>query len=145
MQTVRDLLKNKGAAVTAINADASVYDAALLMNGRRIGAVVVMDGDRMVGILSERDLLTRVLVARKDPTQTPVRDVMTSQVCVCSLDSPVAECRAAMTHRRIRHLPVVDEQHQLAGMLSIGDIVAHEIESQEKTIHFLHEYMQGPN
>ena len=145
MPKVRDILKAKGTAVITIHHEATVLDAALLMNERRIGALVVMDGDLIAGVFSERDLMTRVIVPRKEPAATMVRDVMTRQVRVCSVDSPLEECRAAMTHHKIRHLPAVDGEGKLAGLISIGDIVAREIAAQEETIRFLHDYMKGPN
>ncbi|HVP10392.1 MAG TPA: CBS domain-containing protein [Phycisphaerae bacterium] len=145
MPTVRDILKTKGTTVTTIHHEATVLEAATLMNERRIGAVIVMNGDLIVGVFSERDLMTRVIVPRREPAGTKVRDVMTSEVRVCSVDSPLEECRAAMTHHKIRHLPAVDGDGRLVGLISIGDIVAREIAQQEETIRFLHEYMQGPN
>jgi CBS domain-containing protein len=145
MPKVRDVLKTKGTSVITIHHEATVLDAAMLMNERRIGALIVMNGDVIAGVLSERDLLTRVIVSRKEPAATLVRDVMTREVRVCSLDSPLEECRAAMTHHKIRHLPAVDGDGRLVGIISIGDLVAREIALQEETIRFLHEYMQGPN
>jgi CBS domain-containing protein len=145
MPKVRDILKTKGTAVITIHHEATVLDAAMLMNERRIGAIVVMNGDAIAGVFSERDLLTRVTVAGRDPSATKVHEVMTREVRVCAVDSPLEECRAAMTHHKIRHLPAVDANGRLVGIVSIGDIVAREIAQQEETIRFLHEYMQGPN
>lgn len=145
MAKVHDILVTKGGNVATINRDASALDAAVLMNERKIGAVMVMDGPHIAGIFTERDLMNRVIVARRDPAATKVSEVMTREVRACSPDSPLEECRAAMTHHRLRHLPVVDEEGHLAGMISIGDIMAREIAHQEETIRFLHEYIQGPN
>jgi CBS domain-containing protein len=145
MSRVRDVLSSKGNIVTTIGHDATVLDAAMVMNERRIGAVVVMDGGKIVGIFTERDLLNRVTVARKDPAATRVGEVMTQEVRVCSPDSPLEECRAAMTHHKLRHLPVADAAGRLIGIISIGDLVAREIAQQEETIRFLHDYMKGPN
>ncbi len=145
MAKVRDILATKGGGVATIDRNASVLDAAVLMNERKIGAVMVMDGPRIAGIFTERDLMNRLIVARKDAAATKVSEVMTGEVRVCSPDSPLEQCRAAMTHHRLRHLPVIDQDGRLAGMISIGDIMAREIARQEETIRFLHEYIQGPN
>ena len=145
MPKVRDVLKTKGTVVTTIHHEATVLDAAMLMNERRIGALIVMNGETIAGVFSERDVMTRVIVPRREPAATKVHEVMTRQVRVCSIDSPLEECRAAMTHHKIRHLPVIDGDGRLAGIISIGDLVAREIAMQEETIRFLHEYMKGPN
>jgi CBS domain-containing protein len=145
MPKVRDILKTKGTAVTTIHHEASVLEAAMLMSERRIGALVVMDGETIAGVFSERDVMTRVIVPRREPATTKVHEVMTREVRVCSVDSPLEECRAAMTRHKIRHLPAVDGNGRLIGIISIGDIVAREIAMQEETIRFLHDYMKGPN
>jgi CBS domain-containing protein len=145
MAKVRDILVSKGGSVATIEVNSSAMDAARLMNGRKIGAVVVMEGPRIAGIFTERDLMNRVIVAGKDPAKTRLDEVMTREVRACSPDSPLEECRAAMTHHRLRHLPVVNEEGGLMGIVSIGDIVAREIAGQEETIRFLHDYIQGPN
>lgn len=145
MAKVHEVLVTKGGSVATISQDASALDAAALMNERKIGAVVVMSGPHVVGIFTERDLMNRVIVAKKDPAGTKVSEVMTREVRACSPDSPLEECRAAMTHHKLRHLPVVDEEGGLLGIISIGDIMAREIAYQEETIRFLHDYIQGPN
>ncbi|MFH1419556.1 MAG: CBS domain-containing protein [Planctomycetota bacterium] len=145
MPTVQDILQTKGTDVVKIQQDACVLDAAILMDSKRIGALAVMDADRLVGIFSERDLLTRVIVAGKNPSDTPISEVMTTQVRVCELNTSLDECSTAMTCHKIRHLPVVDERGGLLGMLSTGDILARQFADQEATIRFLHEYITGPN
>ncbi len=145
MPKVQDILKSKGSEVVSIQQDAFVLDAAILMNSKRIGALTVMDGDRLVGVFSERDLLTRVIVVRKNPADTPISEVMTTQVRVCELTTSLDECSAAMTNNKIRHLPVVDDRGQLLGVLSTGDILARQFADQEATIRFMHEYITGPN
>ena len=127
-----------------IDRDATVLDAAAKMNERRIGALVVMHEDKIVGMFTERDVMNRVVAIRKDPAATRIREVMTTKVAFCTLETPLEECRTAMTKHKIRHLPVVDGG-KLAGLLSSGDLLARELAAQEETIRFLHEYMQGPN
>ncbi len=144
MPKVRDLLKRKGSDVVTIDLEATVLDAAKKMNERRIGAVVVMQGEKIVGIFTERDVMNRVVAPLRDPAATRVRDVMTAKVAFCTPETPLEECRTAMTRHKIRHLPVV-EDGKLAGLLSSGDLLARELAAQEETIRYLHEYMQGPN
>ncbi len=145
MPKVQDILQSKGSEVVKIQQDATVVEAAILMNSKRIGALAVMKADRLVGIFSERDLLTRVIAVGKDPGRTPVSEVMTTQVRVCEPNTSLDECSADMTRNKIRHLPVVDDQGQLLGVLSTGDILARQFADQEATIHFMHEYIRGPN
>lgn len=144
MPKVRDLLKRKGSDVVTIDLEATVLDAAKKMNERRIGAVVVMQGEKIVGIFTERDVMNRVVAPLRDPAATRVRDVMTAKVAFCTPETPLEECRTAMTRHKIRHLPVV-EDNKLAGLLSSGDLLARELAAQDETIRYLHEYMQGPN
>lgn len=144
MPNTRDLLKEKGGEVVTITRGATVLEAATKMNERRIGALVVLDGEKIVGIFSERDVMNRVVAAKKDPAAVHVHEVMTEKVAFCTLDTPLDECRSVMTRHKIRHLPVVEEG-KLVGMLSSGDLLARELAVQEETIRYLHEYMQGPN
>jgi CBS domain-containing protein len=143
MATVRDLLAVKGSHVLTISPDATVYDAAVLMNEHKIGSLVVLDEGRVRGIITERDILQKLVGERRDPTLTPVRDVMTIGVVCCRPYTTVDESRAVMKNRRIRHTPVVDDDGQLQGLISIGDLNAHQANSQEMTIHLLQEYIFG--
>jgi CBS domain-containing protein len=143
MATVRDLLAKKGNRVWTITEDASVMDAARIMNEHKIGALVVTAGAEVVGIFSERDVLRRVVVERRDPVITPVADVMTREVFCGTMETSIEEARSAMKTRRIRHLPVVDEQQQLLGLISIGDLNAHDIADHEQTIYLMNEYLYG--
>lgn len=143
MATVRDILAGKGSSVLSIGPDATVLDAALLMNDHRVGSLVVMQGGRVCGIFTERDMLRRVVVPRLDPSGTPVRAVMTEDVVCCELSTPVEEVRGVMKNRRIRHLPVVNEDRELCGLVSIGDLNSHEATNQERTIHLLQAYIHG--
>ncbi len=143
MASVRDILAVKGPHVQSIGPDASALDAALLMNEHKIGSLLVMAGGRLVGIITERDMLVRVVGQRRDPAGTPVREVMTAEVACCQPETELAEARGVMKNRRIRHLPVLDGDDQLLGLVSIGDLNAHLAQDQENTIHVLHEYIYG--
>ena len=143
MATVRDILAVKGAHVLSIGPEASVLDAALLMNEHKIGSLLVMSAGRLIGIITERDILTRVVVSRLDPGHTPVMDVMTMEVVCCQPHTTLDEARGVMKNRRVRHLPVVDEEGRLHGLISIGDLNAHDAHDHEMTIHVLQEYIYG--
>jgi CBS domain-containing protein len=143
MATVRDILGAKGPHVLSVGPDASVLDAALLMNEHKVGSLLVMAGGRLVGIITERDMLLRVVAKRRDPADTPVCDVMTAEVACCRPDSELDEVRSVMKNRRIRHLPVLDGNDELLGLVSIGDLNAYLTHDQEVTIHILHEYIHG--
>ena len=143
MATVRDLLAVKGSHVLSIGPDASVYDAAVLMNERKIGSLVVIENGCVQGIFTERDVMQKVVGERRDPTTTSVREVMTTEVTCCRHDTTVDEARGAMKNRRIRHMPVVDDEGRIGGMISIGDLNAHAASDKEMTIHLLREYIYG--
>jgi CBS domain-containing protein len=143
MATVREILARKGSHVLTIGKDATVLEAALLMNEHRVGALVVMDEGRVGGMFTERDVLRRVVGERRDPATTSVAEVMTRDVFCCTLETTVEEARGTMKNRRIRHLPVTDGGSGLQGLVSIGDLNAHQATSQEQTIHLLHEYLYG--
>jgi CBS domain-containing protein len=143
MATVRDILTRKGSHVWAIGKGATVLDAALLMNEHKIGALVVLDQGEVVGMFTERDVLVRVVAARRDPAETRVEEVMTREVVCCTPETTLDEARGAMKNRRIRHLPVVDGGRKLLGLASIGDLNAFHADSQEQTIHLLNEYLYG--
>ncbi len=143
MATVRDILAIKGPHVLSIGPAATVLDAAVLMNEHKVGSLVVMSGGNVIGIITERDILQRVVVPRLDPGQTLVQDVMTIELVCCQPHTSLEEARGVLKNRRIRHLPVVDEAKQLVGMISIGDLNAHEAHDHEVTIHVLQEYIYG--
>lgn len=143
MALVREILAKKGSQVLTIGKEATVLEAAMLMNEHRVGALVVMDQGRCVGMFTERDVLRRVVGERRDPFSTPIAEVMTTEVVCCTPQTTVEEARGAMMNRRIRHLPVMDGENLLVGLISIGDLNAHQTTSQEQTIHLLHEYLYG--
>ena len=142
MADAQSILARKGTNVATIDHNATVLEAAMLMNERRIGALVVVSGERAVGIFTERDILVRVVAAGRTPEETIVGDVVTSPMACCRRDTKLAECRAVMTAKRIRHLPVVEEG-KLYGVISSGDILAGEMAERQATIEYFHEYLYG--
>lgn len=143
MATALDILGHKGRNVLSISPQATVLKAAQHMNEFKIGCLVVLDDDRLVGILSERDILTRVVALRRDPASTLVEEVMTTDVICCRGETTIDEARGVMKHRRIRHLPCLGDDDELIGLISIGDLNAFQATTQERTIHLLHEYIYG--
>jgi CBS domain-containing protein len=141
--TVKNILAEKGSHVWSVGPGASVLDAALLMNDHKIGALVVLEGGRLVGVFTERDVLRRVVGEARNPTATRVADVMTTEVLCCTPETTLEEARGVMKNRRIRHLPVLDTQGELLGLVSIGDLNAHQEHDQEQHIHLLNEYLYG--
>lgn len=142
MPKAQAILDKKGADVATIDREATVLDAAKVMNERRIGALVVTSGEHAVGIFTERDILNRVVAVAKPPQGTSVGEVMTSPMACCRRDTPLADCKSVMTEKRIRHLPVVEEG-KLYGLISTGDILASESADKQATIEYLHEYLYG--
>ncbi len=142
MKTITDLLESKGRDIWSVGPDATVYEAIELMAGKGIGALMVMDNDRPVGIISERDYARKVILQGRSSSETPVRDIMTSRIIHTSPDSSVEDCMVLMTGNNIRHLPVM-EDNQLVGMVSIGDLVKATIDEQKSTIEQLERYISG--
>jgi CBS domain-containing protein len=140
MSTVRDLLARKGTAVIAVTPENTVLDAAHVMNEKGIGGVVVMRGKALVGIFTERDIMRRVVAASRDPSITLVGDVMTTECMTITADVQIPVCRAMMSTRRIRHLPVMHEDG-LVGMVTSGDILAFEVAQAEAQIEQLEKYV----
>jgi len=145
MATVQQLLTAKGSQeVFTINQESSVVNAAKQMNEHQIGALVVTDdGDRVKGIFTERDVLQRVVAAQLDPASTRVDQVMTQEIACCRTDTTIEEARSIIKNKRIRHLPVVGQNMQLQGMISIGDLNAYHTNNQAVAIQYLHEYIYG--
>src|SRR5262245_3200752 len=143
MSSVRDILDAKGTQVRIIDPQATVLDAALAMNEHKIGCLVVLDGDRVIGMFSERDILRRVVVPRLDPAATTVANVMTTEVICCRPHTTLKEARGVMKNRRIRHLPVLDDGERLRGLVSIGDLNAYDMHEHESTIWVMEQYIQG--
>jgi CBS domain-containing protein len=143
MARLRELLQHKGGQVLTIAPNQTVLAAAELMNQHRIGCLVVCDEQGVCGIVSERDILQRVVAARRDPSTTRVADIMTTQVIFALPDMPIEQAQRIMMEKRIRHLPVLGEDGRLCGMISIGDLNAWEARMKDATIHWLQEYIYG--
>jgi CBS domain-containing protein len=140
MRTVRHLLEAKAPEVFAIGPDAPVLDAIKLMADKRIGALLVMESGRLVGVVSERDYARKVVLQGRSSKDTPVRDIMTAQVVSVGLQHSVDHCMQVVTERRIRHLPVLDGDAVL-GVVSIGDLVKAVIEDQQLELDQLQRYI----
>jgi predicted transcriptional regulator len=143
MTMVRDILAKKGSFVWSIGQDVTVLEAARFMAEHKVGALIVLDGERIAGMFSERDVLQRVVAEGRDPASATVGEVMTVEVACCAPDTSIEEARGAMINRRIRRLPVVDGKDHLLGVISIGDLNAFQVAHQEQTIHLLNEYLYG--
>ena len=142
MKPVFHLLNDKGQDVWSLAPDATVYEAIELISQKGVGALVVMEGERLVGIISERDYTRKVILKGKSSKKTRVREVMSLQVVCARPEHTVEEAMAIMTHRRIRHLPVVTDE-RVVGMISIGDAVRGVIEEREFHIEQLTNYITG--
>jgi CBS domain-containing protein len=142
MKTVKQLLEGKGREVHTIGPDARVIDALKLMAEKDVGALIVIEGSRIAGVISERDYARKVILHGKSSQDIAVRDIMTGKVVTVQPRHTVEECMALMTSKRIRHLPVV-EGERLAGVLSIGDLVKEVIAEQEATIRQLESYIHS--
>lgn len=142
MKTVRQLLKTKGTDVWCISPEATVLDAIRLMAEREIGALIVMEHGSVVGMLSERDYARKVLLKGRSSRNTPIRDIMTTNVIFAEPGQDVDYCMTVMTEKRVRHLPVM-EDGRLIGIVSIGDLVKSIISEQQETIEQLENYIRG--
>jgi CBS domain-containing protein len=142
MTTVRKLLEGKGRAIYSVEPQAAVLDAIRLMAEHHVGALVVMQGAALEGIVSERDYARKVILRGRSSADTPVRDIMSAPVLSVSLDTTVQQCMQLMTDRRVRHLPVV-EGTRVIGMVSIGDLVKAVIAEQRQQIEQLESYIHS--
>ena len=140
MHTLRQLLGNKTAEVYSVAPNDSVIDAIRLMAQKGVGAVLVMEGAKLVGIISERDYARNVVLHGRSSADTAVREIMTAEVVTVGLQQTVAECMRIVTEHRIRHLPVMDGD-EVAGVISIGDLVKAVIEDQKVQLDELQRYI----
>ena len=140
MKTAADILQEKGSQVFNIGPDASVFQALELMADKNVGALVVLEDQELVGMFSERDYARKVILRGRASKDTPVSDIMSGKVSVVEPDRSVEYCMALMTERRIRHLPVVNDE-ELVGIISIGDVVKAIISEQEFVIEQLESYI----
>lgn len=142
MKTVKELLRAKSDGVWSIDPGATVYDAIVIMAEKNVGALLVMDGGRVVGMLSERDYARRVDLVGHSSASTKVREVMSSRVVFVKPSETVEQCMELMTDKHIRHLPVMEED-KLLGLVSIGDLVKAVIAEQKSVIGQLESYITG--
>jgi CBS domain-containing protein len=138
---VSGILDDKGTAVWSVGPENTVFDALELMADHNIGALLVLDGDDLVGILSERDYARKVILLERGSKKTRVSEIMTTEIRTVGSASTVAECMELMTEHRIRHLPVLDDDDRLAGVVSIGDVVKAMIAQQRDMITQLERYI----
>jgi CBS domain-containing protein len=142
MNTIRDVLNAKPREIYSISRDATVFDALTTMNQKEIGALVVMEAGKVVGIVSERDYARKIILKGKTSRETYVRDVMSSDLYHVKPDNTVHECMVLMTGKHVRHLPVFEEE-QFVGIVSIGDIVKSVIAEKDFLIDQLSNYIAG--
>ena len=142
MRTAKDILAAKGNDIWSVGPDDTVFDAVKEMADKEVGALLVMDGDKLVGIVTERDYARKVILEGKTSKDSTVRDVMTKRVLCVSPERTIDECMALMTDKRARHLPVVDHK-KVVGVISIGDLVKAVISEQQVLIDQLQHYITG--
>lgn len=142
MKRIQTLLKKKGYDVWSIAPDASVYDAIHLMAEKGVGALIVMDGPKLVGVISERDYARKIILEGRSSENTKISEIMSSEVITVGPDNRIEECMAMMTERRIRHLPVLDGDEVL-GVISLGDLVKYIIAEQQFVIEQMERYING--
>lgn len=139
---IRCVLREKGREVHSISPDTSVYEALEVMADREVGALLVMNGARLVGLISERDYARKVILQGRSSRDTAVTDIMTEDVVTVTSERTVDECMMLMTGKRVRHLPVMNGD-DVIGIVSLGDLVKHVISSQREEIEMLQAYIAG--
>ena len=142
MTSVRQLLDRKGRQVFSVAPGTPVLEAIRTMAERHVGALLVMEGEKLSGIVSERDYARKVILMGRSSADTPVRDIMTAAVITVQPETPVEKCMQIMTERRVRHLPVI-ENGRVVGMVSIGDLVKAVIAEQQQQIEQLESYIHS--
>lgn len=142
MNTVRDILQKKGRQIYSVSPEAKVYEALEVMADKNIGALLILEGEKLVGVMSERDYARKVILRGKFSKDTLVREIMASEIICVDPNHTPEECMTLMTDKHIRHLPVLDEDN-LAGVVSIGDVVKSIISHREQKIDQLEHYIRG--
>lgn len=142
MQYVYDVLNDKGSEIWTVDPDTSVYEALEMMADKNVGALVVLDDDRLIGIFSERDYARRVALEGRRSRDTAVKEIMTEVVATVSPSHSMKDCMEFMTTQRVRHLPVLEDE-QLIGLVSIGDVVKSIMSYQDQMIQQLEAYITG--
>ena len=142
MRSVKDILQEKGTQVYAVSPDAKVYEALQIMADKNVGALMVIEGETAVGLISERDYARKIVLKGKLSRDVPVREIMTADMVRIGPHDDVEFCMELMTDKRVRHLPVFDND-RLLGIISIGDIVKAIIEHKEEIIEQLENYIKG--
>jgi CBS domain-containing protein len=142
MKTAGDLLAYKGHNVLTITPDTLVYDAIYMLAQHEIGALIVKQGNRVVGIFSERDYARKIILQDRSSRSTRVEEVMTTNVVYAEPSQSIDDCMSLMTNKRVRHLPVMDHG-SLVGIVSIGDLVREIISDQQSTIELLEQYIKA--
>jgi CBS domain-containing protein len=144
MGTVRNILQSKGHAVYSIHPDSTVYEALKVLVDKNVGALTVIDSDdKFLGIFSERDYARRVILKGRASKETLIREIMTERPITVTENDSIEDCMVRMTDKRIRHLPVTDDQQRLIGVISIGDVVKFIIDEQRYIINNLECYING--
>jgi CBS domain-containing protein len=142
MHTIGQLLQNKGSHVETVDPDMTVFEALAIMADREIGSLVVMQGEKPIGLFTERDYARNIILKGRTSKLTKVDEIMTSRVIVVHLDQSIEECMAIMTDKRVRHLPVM-QGNKMVGIISIGDLVKAIIEKQQFVIEQLVSYINS--
>lgn len=141
---INQLLMQKGRDIVTISPQTSVFEAIQLMDQKNIGSLLVLNAHgKIAGIFAERDCFRKVVLADKSPRDVLVKSVMTKKVVYASPENTVDDCMAMMTQKRIRHLPVIDAQERILGMISIGDLVKFVASEQDALIRNLEKYIEG--
>jgi signal-transduction protein with cAMP-binding, CBS, and nucleotidyltransferase domain len=141
-ETVKAVLAQKGQTIWSTSPDSSVFDAIASMSEKHVGALLVLSGGRLVGIITERDYARKVILKGRQSRETKVREIMSAPVQYVTPEQTIGECMHLMTSRQIRHLPVL-EGDRVAGIVSIGDVVNWIVTAQDDTIRHLHNYIAG--
>ncbi len=141
MGKVKDILRTKGNKVYAVEPSIMVYEAVELMCEKNIGGLLIIQNDKLEGIFTERDYARKLILKGKSSKNTPISELMTKNPITVSPETSIEDCMDVMTGKFIRHLPVVEEEGKLVGLISIGDVVKHIIEEQKDIIEHLENYI----